>query len=105
MSRATTRQDPHMNSSDQPTIVRVYEASSKDAAMRQAAREAYEMTRQGYEITAARWSGPVPRPDQGATRRAVSGLFAALHRPSPVTRSTGLLVVTWTQTADAAPPD
>jgi hypothetical protein len=87
---------------DPPKIVRIYEATSKEAAMHMAAREAHRMAQQGFEITGGRWSPPQvpPEKEKRAIRRAVAAIRRLLVRRSLVVRPTGSLVVTWTQTAE-----
>jgi hypothetical protein len=80
MSTTNLHHHPHVSSWDPPTIVRIYEGVSRDAAMRDAAREAHQMEQQGYVIANGRWSPPGPPTEEGgrAVRWAlvVAGLAA-----------------------------
>ncbi len=89
-----------MSLSDSPQIVRIYEATSRDAAIRLAARDGYAMAQQGYEVSGARWSPPEMSPpeDGPAVRRAVATIARVLLRRGLPDRSTGMLIVTWTHT-------
>lgn len=78
-------------------IVRVYEGVTRDAAIRLAGRDAYSMAQEGFEVTEARWSPPQVAPEAGRNviRRAGSAIARVVGRRTP-----GILIVTWTQTAE-----
>ena len=87
---------------DPPKIVRLYEGPTRDAAIRLAGRDAYGMAQQGFEVTEARWAPPQEAPETGgnAIRRAGAAIARVLGRRTAVERRTGILIVTWTQTAE-----
>ena len=78
-------------------IVRVYEGVTRDAAIRLAGRDAYSMAQEGFEVTEARWSPPQVAPEAGRNviRSAGSAIARVFGRRTP-----GILIVTWTQTAE-----